>query len=302
MELDRIVRRQQGLITRQQVLECGISSSAWGRRLQQGSFERMLPGVYLVTTAFRSHEVALRATILWLGSEATVSGAWAGWRHGLLDAPRGPVTVTIPRTRSIGAQALVTVRRRDLAPPDRVMLRGSWVTTRALTALECAGLPNGEDAVDRALQLGTTRTSLLSSMERLTSARGAPAARAAVVRTADGAVSPAERVFSQLMRSANIHELQAGLWVRLDGHAYWLDFGSEALRLGVEIDGWTAHSSGPAFHRDRARQNRFVAHGWTLLRYTPLQLREDPGDVLAEVQHVIAARRRARRTWTESSR
>lgn len=104
------------------------------------------------------------------------------------------------------------------------------------------------------------------------------------------------------MRGANIHELQAGLWVRLDGHAYWLDFGSEALRLGVEIDGWTAHSSGPAFHQDRARQNRFVAHGWTLLRYTPLQLRDNPSDVLAEVQHAIAARRRARRTWTESSR
>ena len=40
------------------------------------------------------------------------------------------------------------------------------------------------------------------------------------------------------------------------------------LKLAIEVDGFEHHSSPDAFQRDRTRQNRLVALGWTVLRFT----------------------------------
>ena len=50
------------------------------------------------------------------------------------------------------------------------------------------------------------------------------------------------------------------------------------LRLAIEVDGFEHHSSPDAFQRDRTRQNRLVALGWTVLRFTWDGRREAPGD------------------------
>ena len=38
--------------------------------------------------------------------------------------------------------------------------------------------------------------------------------------------------------------------------------------MAIEVDGYEHHSSPEAFQRDRTRQNRLVALGWTVLRFT----------------------------------
>ena len=42
------------------------------------------------------------------------------------------------------------------------------------------------------------------------------------------------------------------------------------------------------FQRDRTRQNRLVAAGWTVLRFTWNDLRDRPNGVIAEIRAVIA--------------
>lgn len=61
-----------------------------------------------------------------------------------------------------------------------------------------------------------------------------------------------------------------------------------AQRLVLEVDGYAAHSAREAFERDRRRQNRLVAEGYIVLRFTWRDLTERPGDVVRQVAAVLA--------------
>ena len=68
----------------------------------------------------------------------------------------------------------------------------------------------------------------------------------------------------------------------------------EEIKLLVEIDGRAHHSARDVFEADRRRQNQLVAAGWTVLRFTPTQLANDPQEVIASVRATIARLRSAR--------
>jgi len=61
----------------------------------------------------------------------------------------------------------------------------------------------------------------------------------------------------------------------------------EILKLVVEVDGWAFHTTPDRFHRDRERQNRLVAAGWTVLRFTWRDLVERPEYVLATIRTML---------------
>jgi len=61
----------------------------------------------------------------------------------------------------------------------------------------------------------------------------------------------------------------------------------DILKLVVEVDGWAFHTTPERFQRDRGRQNRLVAAGWTVLRFTWRDLVERPGYVLATIRAML---------------
>lgn len=63
----------------------------------------------------------------------------------------------------------------------------------------------------------------------------------------------------------------------------------EEQRLVVEIDGWAYHSTPDRFQGDRTRQNRIVAAGWDVLRFTWRDVTERPGYVIATIRATLAA-------------
>jgi very-short-patch-repair endonuclease len=69
------------------------------------------------------------------------------------------------------------------------------------------------------------------------------------------------------------------------------DVAFERERLVVEIDGWAFHSGPDRFQRDRERQNRLVAEGWWVLRFTWRDLTERPDGVVASIARLIATSR-----------
>lgn len=72
-------------------------------------------------------------------------------------------------------------------------------------------------------------------------------------------------------------EVRDGSWVaRID--AAWPE-----VLLGVEIDGWTWHSSKSSRHRDARRQNHLERLGWTVLRFFWEDVVSDKGYVLREI-------------------
>ena len=60
-----------------------------------------------------------------------------------------------------------------------------------------------------------------------------------------------------------------------------VDFHWPEQRLIVETDGHEHHGTRTAFERDRARDQRLVAAGWTVLRFTHSQVLEEPEHVPA---------------------
>ena len=76
----------------------------------------------------------------------------------------------------------------------------------------------------------------------------------------------------------------------LIGHG---DLVFDAARLVVELDGWAYHTDPDRFQRDRARQNRIVAAGWRVLRFTWRDLTERPAAVVAAIRAELDRSKRA---------
>ena len=66
------------------------------------------------------------------------------------------------------------------------------------------------------------------------------------------------------------------------------DFVWPAQRLVVETDGWQTHGTRRAFERDRARDAELQAAGYTVLRYTWRQVRDETLKVTVQIATVLA--------------
>jgi very-short-patch-repair endonuclease len=66
------------------------------------------------------------------------------------------------------------------------------------------------------------------------------------------------------------------------------------LRLVIEVDGRAWHSAGDRFQRDRERQNRLVASGWTVLRFTWEDQMVRPQHVVSTIRQMCARLANAR--------
>jgi len=131
----------------------GLTRSAIHTRVRTGRWERLGPRVYLSLDREYTDRVRLRAAVYSAGAGAAAHGASAAWWHSLTDTLPAVVDVTVPRGRGPQQQAGVRLRRRNLAPQDRVHFRELWVTGLPLTVLEAAAvMRDGVNLLDRALQ------------------------------------------------------------------------------------------------------------------------------------------------------
>lgn len=282
-----------GVVGRAELLELGISPAAIGRRVSAGELRPVYPGVYRHASTALSAEVRLRALALRIGPDAVIAGRWAAWWHGFTRAATGPIEVIVPPARWPARLPGVKVHRRSIDSADLLTVRRLRVTGRARTVLDCARFDDAEDIRDAALQRGTSTWSLDRASERLGGARGVRAARRLVNGARGGGESGPERFLLRALRLRSAEIWTSGVSVQIGlGQVFRLDLAIQDIRLGIEVDGWTVHSQADRFHADRARQNLLTVAGWTILRYTPRQLRDDPDGVVDEILGFVAALRR----------
>ena len=125
------------------------------------------------------------------------------------------------------------------------------------------------------------------SAEALTAQSGARSA--ALKRLAADGVAPTR---SELERRFNWAMRKAGLPVPLaneDVLGEEVDFVWREHGLIVEVDGWRFHSHRIAFERDRSRDAELQLGGYTVLRFTWRQLRDEPATVAARVARFVNA-------------
>lgn len=290
-----IATRQAGAFTRDQAVAAGWTSRQVKRRIESGAW-RYVAGCAL-TAAPQPDPPERRAwagVLTWSDGVVGFEAAGAVHRFPPGRTPTGAVPVHVYlRSAHRPARGLVAVRR----PLTTAEVTTRWslrLTTAVRTAVDLLAHRPWDDALDLYAWLVSRRVldhdALQRQVDRCTGRWGVPQLRRLVAFTADGAVSPAERLAHQILCAAGIDGWQSNVPIRArDGIVAVVDLLFPAARLVVEIDGWRAHGHRTAFQEDRRRQNLLMALGYRVLRFTWADLTERPDVVVDTIRAMLRA-------------
>lgn len=292
---------QHGVFTLEQVLVFGGSRAAVRHRLRSGRWELVDDGVYRLTGAPRTWEQRVMSAVLATGPEAVASHTTAAALLGIPGFhPSGRPEVTTPRAqrrRYDGA----TVHRSRLLPAGHLSsIRGIPVTRTARTLVDLAG-PLHPKRVDRAvencLSEGRVRIDELRAVTGELAGRGRAGIgvmRAILEAREPGYVaveSELEDRFLALVHDAGLPEPRRQ--VDVGDAESWVgrvDFAYPDARLLVELDGRRHHTGLLDREADRRRDNRLVAAGWRVVRFTWSDVTTRPDDVVAVLRRLLSNR------------
>jgi very-short-patch-repair endonuclease len=279
-------RHQCGVVSRVQLAALGLSSSAISRWDAAGRLHRVLPGVYAVGHSAVPLQGRLTAALLYAGPRAVFSHTTAAWLWSLIDAEPTRIHVTVPARR--GSLPTLCVHRSRSVEVARY--RNLPLTTVPRTLLDLAAiLPSAQ--IRRALAEADYRR--LVDPTDVEAALGRGRAGSSALRRALEEHNPSlartlsalEERFLELCRKSQIPLPEvnvkiAGLMV----DAFW-----RQQRLVVELDGHAAHGSAAALERDRQRELKLRAAGYSVMRYTWQQVTEQSELVLADLRAALAS-------------
>ncbi|MFF3912665.1 DUF559 domain-containing protein [Streptomyces sp. NPDC001852] len=72
------------------------------------------------------------------------------------------------------------------------------------------------------------------------------------------------------------------------GGRYRIDFALPDKKFGIELDGYSWHSSPEAFTRDRARQRELELEGWRIARFSGSEVTKDASDCVRQAAALVA--------------
>jgi Protein of unknown function (DUF559)/Transcriptional regulator, AbiEi antitoxin len=281
----KIAAAQWGVIGIQQLLDCGITDSTVSRWAAEGRLHRIYPGVYTLGHSSVPIEGRLVAAVLHAGDGAVLSHATAAWWWDLIPAePRLIDLSTTARTRSVEG---VRVHRRRRFESTRH--RRFPVTTVAQTLLDFAA-SEPVQAVRQILAEADYRRVLNVAAVTALIGQGRPGSgtlRQALARHQPRLAltrSDLEKRFIGLCEDAGllVPELN-GRVSRMRVDALWRE-----QKLAVELDGHNGHRSRAQIERDRRRDLRLRAHGFTVVRYTASQVFDEPHLVAEDLRRLLS--------------
>jgi very-short-patch-repair endonuclease len=241
--------------------------------LRGANWRRVARGMYVWAGILETPMSRLVAAGRRLPEQAAFSGLTAAWLHGLDVSLCDPIEVTIPRDVGVSSRAGIRVSRARLSESEVVCIRGLRATAMVRTLSDlCRRLPLTEAVViaDAALHMRRVTLDQLGSMKR-------------IVRFAEPASeSPMESRLRMVLVLAGLPRPRAQVRIydsngRFAGRP---DLYYEKQRLGIEYDG--------AVHRttlaeDNQRQNKLLNAGVRLLRFTAVDVLQNPTSVVAQV-------------------
>ena len=266
---------QHGVVARAQVRGLGISGAAISRRLRDGLWCRVLPGVFRITGAPEPHAQLPMAAALWAGDGAVVSHASAARLWGIEGTRERNVELWVPSSRNPHHQLVEVHRGPRIVGPD-LRRRGPIPITdpvrtlidvsarmeddRLLATVESAfraKLCSPERLAARVDELRTSGRAGVGRLAEMLSARNGPALESMLEAKVWG-----------LVQRTGLPLPQRQFRVSLPGGRYRLDFAWPEHKVGLECDGWEHHGRRAAFDPDRARLAEFAAAWWRILPVT----------------------------------
>lgn len=285
-----------GIFSLKQASEAGFSRADVHRNLARDRWRQLERGILIASGRVERRTDKAVVAVLRAGPQAVASRTTAAQAFGWDLACRpAHLHVTVPPNQGRARADRGTVVHRSLGETN--LVDGVLpVTGRCRTALDLAGTLPRDDAViavDSALRARAVRLEDLEQAlrERGSWTRAAQAARVLALAS-PWAGSVAETRARLLFVDAGLQapKEQYQFWFEALGEM-WTDFAWQEVLLVVEIDGYEWHGGPEAFERDRARDVALVLAGWTVLRFTANQVRDEPAAVVVAVRHALTTRR-----------
>jgi hypothetical protein len=283
--LARIANRAEGIVTRQEALDAGVTAAQIRHRLEAGALTLEFPGVYRL--GHRAPSVAARymAAVKACGDGAGLSGAAAAWFYGLLRGLAPQPEVTAPQRRRL--KGVITHHARRAAI-ELTVWRRMPITTVPRTLVDIAGRLD-EDALARACHEAGIKHDVTPAMVEATlldhpNLPGASKLRAVMRGDVQVTLSELERRFLELLRAAGlplpVTNRVAGSH-RVDGR--WPQHG-----LTVELDSYRFHNSRHSWKKDRAREREARRRGDEFRRYDYDDVFGDPAFMLRDLAKLLS--------------
>jgi very-short-patch-repair endonuclease len=277
-----LVERQDGVVSRGQLLDLGFSKKAIEHGIASGRLHRCRRGVYAVGRPKLTENGRLMAAVLACGPTAALSHGSAAAHWGFLPAWHGPINVSVPLRVARHQPGLVVHRRVVIGPEDVAQFDGIPLTNPICTLIDIAShLHRGrlEAAINEADKRDLAGPDeLRAALDKLRRRPGIGVLRRTLDRRAFRLTeSGLERRFLSLIDRGGLPMPQTGRTV----NGFKVDFYWPDLGIVVETDGLRYHRTPAEQDRDNLRDQTHTAAGLTPLRFSHAQVRY-------EAQHVIA--------------
>jgi very-short-patch-repair endonuclease len=278
--------RQHGNVTREQLIQADITSSAIGRRVHKGLLIPQYPGVYRVGHAAPSTKASYMAAVLAAGDGALIAGRAAAHLMRVLKGSPPPPEVIAPKQKRIKG---LQTKCGHVDPRDATKQHGIPCTTVARTLVDLAAELH-EHALARACHEAMVLHRLQPEdvegvLGRMPNATGAATLRSILRGDTKISLSKLESRFLEVLEE---HGLDLPETNRRVGGRY-VDCRWPKRRLTVELDSYRYHASRHAWEQDRKRERQARARGDDFRRYTWDDVNDNVRALVRELRPVIAA-------------
>jgi Transcriptional regulator, AbiEi antitoxin len=284
--LARIATGQHGVVTRKQLLDAGVSSSAIDRRVSKGTLIVEYRGIFRVGHAAPSREANYMAAVLASGAHGLLCDAAAGHLWGLVKGVAPAPSVVAPTERRV--PGLRTRRCRGLTRADATVRLGIPVTTVARTLVDLTAQLDPGSLARACHEAGvlhrTTPRQVDAALARSPNSPGGAQLRRILRGDEPVTLSRLERAFLARLRAARlplpVTNKPAGT-KRVD--CRWPEH-----RLTVELDSFRFHNSRYSWEQGHRREREARARGDEFRRYTWGDVVEGPSQMLPELANLLA--------------
>lgn len=287
-----LAARQHAVVTTSQCGSLGVPGSWVDRRVRDGAWQRLHPGVLVTHSGPIAWRTRAQAALLHAGTGAALSHRSAAYLHEIVAHAPDLVEVVVPHRRRVtGSAGLRVYRRRDM-PPAFGRLR---TVDRPHTVLDLLAMTTSDDdavgLLCDAVRGGTWPDQVLAAAGRRTNLPRRAVALELLALVDDGIESPLElRYHRDVEARHGLPTAQLQVRARIDG--YWIRADRLYAGLGVriELDGVLAHT-GVRADRDVWRDNAVVIqHDELTLRYRWRHVRVDPCTTARQVGLALRSR------------
>ena len=281
-----------GVITARALVALGVPESTVYRRCRDGGpWQRLAPGIVLLSTGHPTTEQLVRAALLHSGSAAVLTGLQACRRHGVRRGPSTdgqPLHVLVPHGRQVRSVARIQVERSRRMPSPLVRLDVPLAPVPRAVIDAARRLHSARDITELLadpLQQGLCTVAHLVTELSECGRRGSATPRRVLADVSAGVRSAAERDARKLWSRTGLPEPWWNAEVR-DGHGRRLGIADgwfDDVALAWEINSFMWHLNPLDYAREQERTARFIAAGVPVLPTQPTRLRTDERRVMDEL-------------------